>query len=164
MSQAEHDPAAAESEAAHFVWEEARALIDRLEGSTVSRLAVEAGAYKIEIERSLPPVAAPAPGAALPADAVTSSDGLPVAEDDRLAVTAPLVGKFYRASKPGAPAFVEVGDVVEAGQTVCIVEAMKMMNEVAAEEPGRVVDIAVENGEYVEFGQPLIHLEPLDAQ
>jgi acetyl-CoA carboxylase biotin carboxyl carrier protein len=164
MSQADPPPAAAENEAAHFVWEEARALIDRLEGSTVSRLAVEAGAYRIEIERSLPPAAGP-PVAAVPAEtAATSSDGLPVAEDERHAVTAPLVGKFYRASKPGAPPFVEVGDVVEPGQTVCIVEAMKMMNEVAAGEAGRVLEIVVENGEYVEFGQPLIHLEPLDGQ
>jgi acetyl-CoA carboxylase biotin carboxyl carrier protein len=159
MSQAEHDPAVAESEAAHFVWEEARALIDRLEGSTVSRLAVEAGAYKIEIERSLPPVAAPAPGAALPADAVTSSDGLPVAEDDRLAVTAPLVGKFYRASKPGAPAFVEVGDVVEAGQTVCIVEAMKMMNEVTSDYRGTVAEFAVKNGDTVQYEQTLLYID-----
>ena len=73
---------------------------------------------------------------------------------------APLVGTFYRAGQPGAKPFVEVGDVVEAGQTVCIVEAMKLMNEVVAGEAGRVAEILVENGEPVEFEQVLMYLEP----
>jgi acetyl-CoA carboxylase biotin carboxyl carrier protein len=162
MSQADQHPAGADAEVARLVWDEARALIDRLEGSTVSRLAVEAGDYRIEIERALPPVAAPAVSeTAIVPGAV---DGGPAAEDHRHAVTAPLVGKFYRASKPGADPFVEPGDVVEEGQTVCIVEAMKMMNEVAAGQRGRVAEIVVENEEYVEFGQALMYLEPLDGQ
>jgi acetyl-CoA carboxylase biotin carboxyl carrier protein len=73
------------------------------------------------------------------------------------------VGTFYSASGPGTKAFAEVGDTVEAGQTVCIVEAMKLMNEVAAGEGGKVVEIAVENGEWVEFEQVLMYLEPADA-
>jgi acetyl-CoA carboxylase biotin carboxyl carrier protein len=74
-------------------------------------------------------------------------------------VLAPLVGTFYRSPRPGAKVFVEEGDVVEIGQTVCIVEAMKMMNEVAAGEAGRVVEIVVADGEPVEFEQVLMYLE-----
>ena len=81
--------------------------------------------------------------------------------DNRVPVLAPLVGTFYRAAQPGAKAFVEKGDVVDVGQTVCIVEAMKLMNEVASGESGKVVEICVENGEPVEFEQVLMYLEPV---
>jgi acetyl-CoA carboxylase biotin carboxyl carrier protein len=82
--------------------------------------------------------------------------------DTRIPVLAPLVGTFYRSSQPGKPAFVDVGDSVEMGQTVCIVEAMKLMNEVAAGEGGKVAEICVENGEWVEFEQVLMYLEPAE--
>jgi acetyl-CoA carboxylase biotin carboxyl carrier protein len=72
-----------------------------------------------------------------------------------------MVGTFYRSPSPEAPPFVEVGDTVKAGQTVCIIEAMKLMNELESEVSGRVVRFLVENGEPVEFGQPLIELEPV---
>ena len=75
----------------------------------------------------------------------------------------PLVGTFYRAAQPGAKPFVEVGDVVEAGQTVAIVEAMKIMNQVTSEHGGRVAEILVGDGEWVEFHQVLMYLEPVDA-
>jgi acetyl-CoA carboxylase biotin carboxyl carrier protein len=80
--------------------------------------------------------------------------------DNRVPVLSPLVGTFYRAGQPGAKAFAEEGDVVEIGQTVCIVEAMKLMNEVGAGDAGKVVEICVENGEPVEFEQVLMYLEP----
>ncbi len=80
--------------------------------------------------------------------------------DNRVPVLAPLVGTFFTAPKPGEKPFVEVGDTVDAGQTVCIVEAMKMMNEVVASESGKVAEIAAENGEWVEFEQVLLYLEP----
>jgi acetyl-CoA carboxylase biotin carboxyl carrier protein len=83
--------------------------------------------------------------------------------DNRIPVLAPLVGTFYTAPKPGAKPFVEVGDSVDAGQPVCIVEAMKMMNEVVAGESGKVAEIAAENGEWVEFEQVLMYLEPPEA-
>ncbi|MBA2630294.1 MAG: acetyl-CoA carboxylase, biotin carboxyl carrier protein, partial [Thermoleophilaceae bacterium] len=73
---------------------------------------------------------------------------------------APLVGTFFRAAQPGSKPFVEQGDVVDVGQTVCIVEAMKLMNEVGAGEGGRIVEIVVENGDPVEFEQVLMYLEP----
>ena len=83
--------------------------------------------------------------------------------DDRIPVLAPLVGTFYAAAQPGAKPFVEVGQSVEAGETVCIVEAMKMMNEVVAGEAGTVAEIAATNGEWVEFEQVLMYLAPPEA-
>lgn len=163
------------------VWAEARDLVRRLEGSTVQRFAVSAGEYSIEIERGgvapLPAAAEAVPPA--PAGLSSSVSGLSVAPgarmasgvftlgempaDTRVPVLAPLVGTFYSAANPGAKPYVEVGDTVEAGQTVCIVEAMKMMNEVVAGEAGKVVEIAAENGGWCEFEQVLMYLEPTEA-
>jgi acetyl-CoA carboxylase biotin carboxyl carrier protein len=165
------------------VWAEARDLIKRLEGSTVQRFAVAAGDYKIEIERGSPP--APAGGPAGPPPplpggpvATGAGPGLSIApgarmasgvftigdleQDNRVPVLAPLVGTFYSSAQPGAKPFAEVGTSVEPGQTVCIVEAMKMMNEVATGEGGKVAEILVENGDWVEFEQVLMYLEPAD--
>ena len=75
-------------------------------------------------------------------------------------IVSPMVGTFYRAPSPEAPPFVELGQVVEVGQVVCIVEAMKLMNEIKAEIRGKVVEIAAENAEPVEFGQMLFRIEP----
>jgi acetyl-CoA carboxylase biotin carboxyl carrier protein len=166
------------------VWAEARDLVKRLEGSTVQRFAVAAGDYKIEIERGSPPVAAPgappppppplpggpvatgagpglsiAPGARMASGVFTIGD---LEQDKRVPVLAPLVGTFYSSAQPGTKPFVEVGSSVEPGETVCIVEAMKMMNEVAAGEGGKVAEILVENGDWVEFEQVLMYLEPAD--
>jgi acetyl-CoA carboxylase biotin carboxyl carrier protein len=82
-------------------------------------------------------------------------------QDGRHPIVSPLVGTFYSASEPGARAFVEVGDVVDEGQTVAIVEAMKLMNHVKADQGGRVAEIAVADGDWVEFEQVLVYLEPL---
>jgi acetyl-CoA carboxylase biotin carboxyl carrier protein len=185
MTQKDQQQAASEREMIESVWAEARDLIRRLEGSTVQRLAVAAGEYKIEIERGgtgvLPlspsadanaalgsgqPVASGAgPGLSVGPGARMASGVFTLGEeaDNRIPVLAPLVGTFYRASQPGAKAFVEPGDVVEAGQTVCIVEAMKMMNEVVAGESGKVAEIAAENGDWVEFEQVLMFLEPAES-
>ena len=174
-----------DAELLQSVWAEARDLVKKLEGSTVQRFAVKAGDYEIEIERGMP-VSGPAPGAggnggqpaapplagaagpgpgvapeARAASGVFSAIGAPET-DNRVPVLAPLVGTFYRASSPDAKPFCEVGDVVEAGQVVCIVEAMKLMNEVVAAEKGRVAEIAAENGEAVEFDQVLMYLEPAE--
>jgi acetyl-CoA carboxylase biotin carboxyl carrier protein len=85
----------------------------------------------------------------------------PAARDQRLVeVSSPMVGTFYRAPAPGEAAFVEVGDRVRSGQTVCIIEAMKLMNEIEAEVSGQVMEILVQNGEPVEYGQPLMRINP----
>ena len=93
-----------------------------------------------------------------PAAAATGAE--PVDGDGRHLVLAPMVGTHYRAPEPGARPFIEVGDRVEPGQVVCIVEAMKLMNEVVAERGGRVAEVLVADGEPVEFGQPIIALVP----
>jgi acetyl-CoA carboxylase biotin carboxyl carrier protein len=162
-------------------WAEARDLVRRLEGTTVNRFAVKAGEYEIEIERGVVVQAAPAEAGEAPAvsghmaqgaalglgvapEARAASGAFSIGDleaDLRIPVLAPLVGTFYRAAQPGQKAFADVGDVVEMGQTVCIVEAMKLMNEVAAGEGGKVAEILVENGEPVEFEQVLMYLEPV---
>ena len=153
---------------------EAKDLMKRLEGSTVSKVTVELDDAKIEVERGLAPVVA-APGAPPPpvlSGPISASMGIsPGARgasgsfaalgaivDNRIPVLAPLVGTFYEASTPGAKPFVEVGQTVEAGETVCIVEAMKLMNEIEAEAAGKIVEIMVKNGEHVEYGQALFRL------
>jgi acetyl-CoA carboxylase biotin carboxyl carrier protein len=87
----------------------------------------------------------------------------PAAAAETIRVESPMVGVFYRASQPGAPPFVEVGDVVAAGQTLCVLEAMKLFNELKAETDGRVRTILVDNGQAVEFGTPLFELDPIVA-
>jgi acetyl-CoA carboxylase biotin carboxyl carrier protein len=162
---------------------EAKDLMKRLEGSTVSKVTVELDDAKIEVERGMAVVTAPDNGAAAPAPVLSgavahgavSGPGIAPgarnasgsfmaigAVDNRIPVLAPLVGTFYAAPSPGAKDFVEVGSTVSAGDTVCIVEAMKLMNEVAASEGGVVAEIVVENGERVEFEQVLMYLEPAD--
>jgi acetyl-CoA carboxylase biotin carboxyl carrier protein len=88
-----------------------------------------------------------------------STDSQPAISEKQQLVTSPMVGTFYRASAPDAPSFVEEGDSVRKGQTVCIIEAMKMMNEIEAETAGRVVKILCENAHAVEYGQTLMLLE-----
>ena len=144
------------------VWEEARDLVQRLEGSTVRRFSVQAGETKIEIERTASGVAiAPAAASGGAAAAPAAAAGEPEL-DGRHPVVAPLVGTFYRASAPGAKPFVEEGDVVDEGQTVAIVEAMKLMNQVKADQGGRVAQILCTDGDWVEFEQPLMYLEPVE--
>lgn len=110
-----------------------------------------AAQYAMPAPAAAPPVGAPAAGAA-PA-------GAPVVVDDGLAVVeSPMVGTFYLAPSPGAPNFVEVGAMVTAGQTLCIVEAMKLMNEIEADTSGTIAEILVENGKPVQFGQPLFKI------
>jgi len=133
-------------------------------GGPVKRVSVRAGEAHIEIEWD--PTAAPA--------GISTTAGLPMAsaalegpagtELDGVAITAPLVGTFYGAPEPGAKPFVEPGDVVEPGQEVGIIEAMKIMNRIVADVGGKVAEIIVSDGEMVEFGQKLMLLEPLDGE
>ena len=104
------------------------------------------------VQHHVAPQHAPAPAAA-PAAAPAKDDGLFVVES-------PMVGTLYRSPSPGAPAFVEVGSVVQKGKTLCIVEAMKLMNEIECEVNGTVVEILVENGQPVQFGQALVKIRP----
>ena len=102
----------------------------------------------VEYVTGIPQAAGAAPGAT------------PVEEGHRIVIKSPMVGTFYRTPAPDAPPFVEVGQDLEVGQVVCIIEAMKLMNEIKSEVAGRIVEVLVENGAPVEFGQPLFMVEP----
>ena len=125
-------------------------------GSAAGVTAVAAPVVQPQaIQTVAAPVAVPPPAAAAaPAPASASA-----APDKSKIIESPIVGTFYRSSTPGSDAFVKVGSKVEADQTVCIIEAMKVMNEIKAEKSGVIKEILVENGEPVEFGQPLFVLE-----
>ncbi|HLP92246.1 MAG TPA: acetyl-CoA carboxylase biotin carboxyl carrier protein [Nostocaceae cyanobacterium] len=93
-------------------------------------------------------------------DSLPPTSTPPVIEQKYVEVTSPMVGTFYRAPAPGEAPFVEVGDRIRANQTVCIIEAMKLMNEIEAEVSGQVIEILVQNGQPVEYGQPLLRINP----
>lgn len=146
-------------------------LIELLEESNIDEIEIAEGEESIRISRSsrtaaathlqyAPPAhyAAPAPAAPAPAPAAPAAAPAPEAakEPEGHAVKSPMVGTFYRSPSPTSPAFVEVGQKVNVGDTVCIVEAMKMMNQIEADKSGTVTAILFENGEPVEFDQPLI--------
>jgi len=134
---------------------EAKELIKMLEATSVRRISLAAGDFKIEVERTFAeaaPSAAPVAGAA-------GAPAAPAADDGLHRVTAPMVGTFYHAGSPGAKPFVEVGTSVEKGQTIGIIEAMKVMNQVPSDAAGVVVEILVPDGQPVEFEQPLIVLD-----
>jgi len=138
-------------------------LIDLVEESGIAELEITEGEEKVRIARTLPGtqpivmqqpqqiVAAPAPVAAQPAPPAAA----PAAEPDGHVVKSPMVGTFYRSNSPGGKAFVDVGQSVAAGEALCIIEAMKLMNEIESDAAGTIKAILVENGQPVEYGEPL---------
>jgi acetyl-CoA carboxylase biotin carboxyl carrier protein len=155
-----------------------KTLIDLVSDSNISELEITEAEGKVRIVKAGPPAAAavthlyaPA-GAALAASQPPSGPAQPVppaaatpeapaqaaAAEVRM-IKSPMVGTFYRSASPGSPSFVEVGGEVKVGQPVCIVEAMKIMNEIESEVEGRIVKVLCENGQAVEFGQPLFVVE-----
>lgn len=141
-------------------------LIDLVEESGISELELTEGEEKVRISRAMAPgvapvtqyVAAPAPVAAAPAPAVAAAAAPAAAPAEALdgkVVKSPMVGTFYRASSPDAKAFVDVGSSVSTGDTLCIIEAMKLLNEIESEFSGTIKKIFVENGQPVEYGEPL---------
>jgi acetyl-CoA carboxylase biotin carboxyl carrier protein len=130
----------------------------------LAELEVEAGGTRVRVVREHAP-ATTGPRIETP-PALAAPLQLPGPESVEstahlLTVEAPMVGTFYRAPKPEAPPFVAEGDLVKEGQVLCIVEAMKLMNEIESKVSGRIVKVVVENGQPVEFGQPLFLVEPL---
>ncbi|BDG09020.1 acetyl-CoA carboxylase biotin carboxyl carrier protein [Anaeromyxobacter paludicola] len=167
-------------EAGPFTLSDVKQLVEALEGTDVTSFVWSRSGDKVVIRRGekpatvavaypspaaavaplapLPPVSAPAAAAAAPAAAPAPA---PKAESKPgVIVTSPFVGTFYRAPSPESPPFVDVGAVVKKGQVLCIVEAMKLMNEIEAEVPGKIAEILVENATPVEFGEPLFRIEP----
>ncbi len=144
-------------------------LIELLEESNIDEIEIKEGEESVRISRNMnavpapaayvPPAPTPAPVAAAPAPAEPAAPMEAASSPDKTnAVLSPMVGTFYRASSPDAAAFVEVGQTVRVGDVLCIVEAMKMMNQIEADRAGTVTAIHVENGEPVEFDQPLISI------
>ena len=145
-----------------------KTLIDLVAESGVSELEVTEGEDKVRIVKNPAPIAAPtqqyyAPAPAAPAGGPAPAAAAPAApaevaapaEPTGHAVKSPMVGTFYRAPTPGADSFVKIGDSVKEGQTLCIIEAMKLLNEIESDKSGVVKEILCENGQGVEFGQAL---------
>jgi len=152
-----------------------KTLIELVEESGISELEVKEGEESVRISRQptgaalpaqyyAPPpqqLAAPAPAAAAPAPAAAAPAApAPKAADNRYIIKSPMVGTFYRSPSPGAKSFVEVGQTVKAGQTLCIIEAMKMLNQIETDRAGVVVEVLADNEKPVEFDQPLFAIDP----
>jgi acetyl-CoA carboxylase biotin carboxyl carrier protein len=145
-------------------FEEIQRLVDLVRESGVGEIRVRRGEVEITVKANPEAlVSGRAPEAELRAVRETAAELESSAERDRLhAVRSPLVGTFYRAPAPGEDAYVEVGDRVKTGQVLCIVEAMKLMNEIPADVSGEVVEVLADNAEGVEYDQPLFYLRPED--
>lgn len=143
-------------------------LIELLEESGISEIEISEGEESVRISRypkpgtvatqAAAPPAPAAPAAAAPPPAAAPAEAPPPPARGQQ-VTAPMVGTFYTGPAPGAKPFVEIGSEVKPGDTLCVIEAMKMMNQIESEFAGRIVSILVENGSPVEFGQPLFVIE-----
>lgn len=142
-------------------------LVEIVENSDIAEIEIKDGDNKIRISRATSsvtvPVAAPAP-AVVAAPVAAAPAAAPAASTDNAipsghVVESPMVGTFYEAPAPGAKPFVQVGDVVAEGDTLCIIEAMKMLNQIEADKAGKIKAILAENQQPVEFGQPLVVIE-----
>jgi acetyl-CoA carboxylase biotin carboxyl carrier protein len=143
-------------------------LIELLEESGIAEIEIKEGEEAVRISRlphgafGMPLAPVPAPTAApatIPAATAAPREETPRPRPNEHVVTAPMVGTYYAASAPGAKSFVEIGDEVQVGQVLCIIEAMKMMNQIEADKAGRITSIMAKNGDPVEFGQPLFVIE-----
>jgi len=146
-------------------YKEITKLIDLLEQKKISDFELEVEGLKISIGRNrlaspateyIPPAAQPT---TVPQDTSTSKITAEEPADDLMQITSPMVGTFYRAPDPSAPSFVEIGESVSKGQTLCIIEAMKLMNEIEAEGDGVIEQIYCKNGKPVEYGQKLFAIK-----
>jgi len=150
-----------------MTFKEIKELIALFDESNLTKLSVEENEFKIKLDKTSPvaqaAVSAPAiqPTVTAAPAAVTSEAEQPSAPvvDNADYIKSPMVGTFYKAPSPESPAYVKVGDKVKAGQTVCIVEAMKIMNEIAAEYDCEILEILVEDGQAVEFDTPLFKVK-----
>jgi len=152
-------------------YEEITKLVSFLEEKHLTQFELEVEGFKIKISRALSQVAAPAKvpppeQTSQPEPAASAAQVAPAggpAADLFHYITSPMVGTFYRAPGPNSPAFVEIGEEVKKSQTLCIIEAMKLMNEIESDQDGVVAEIYVENGKPVEYGQRLFAIRPAAA-
>jgi len=151
-------------------------LIELLEESGIAEIEIKEGEEAVRISRQAVgpgalhvapqlahlagvPAAAGAAAAAAPATLPAAESAAPKVKPNEHVITAPMVGTFYASPSPGAKPFVEIGDEIKVGQVLCIIEAMKMMNQIEADRAGRLASIMARNGDPVEFGQPLFVVE-----
>ncbi len=153
---------------------EIRDLIDFISETGLEEVNIETPEFKIKVKRTpnivsapaaLAAPAAPSPLAAAQAAiaapaAAPSETPVPASESKLLTIKSPMIGTFYESANPESPAFVKIGDSVKAGQPVCIIEAMKLFNEIESEISGKIVKVLVENAQPVEFDQPLFLVDP----
>jgi acetyl-CoA carboxylase biotin carboxyl carrier protein len=159
--------------------EKLKAILEALQGTDVTRLTWAAGEETLDLRLGHPPaapamvqampMAAPAaspqqaapPPASTPAQAAAAVAAAKAESDKKsFTVNSPFVGTFYRSASPDSPSFVDIGQTVKKGQVLCIVEAMKLMNEIEAEQPGKLVEALIQNGSPVEYGEALFRFEP----
>ncbi len=143
--------------------EKVRELLKSLEASSVEELEIETEGLKLRVKfkrGEAPATAVEKVPATTNVEVVKEPEAEEKPEENYYVVESPMVGTFYRAPAPGAEPFVKEGDYVEKGQTLCIIEALKVMNEIESEVSGIVRKILVENGQPVEYGQPLFYIEP----
>jgi oxaloacetate decarboxylase alpha subunit len=154
---------------------ELKELIEMLKDTDISELEIERSGVKVRLRKGGDVTFHPAmprmeyPPAAIVAPAIPEMEKPAAAAEkppepaaaNQVKVTSPIVGTFYRASSPDKPPYAEVGDVVKKGQVLCIIEAMKLMNEIESETAGKIVKVFVENGQPVEYGQSLFLIEPV---
>ena len=147
---------------------EIQTLIDFIAQSGLDEVNIETSELKLKVKRygnpvvtTVAPVVAAAPAAPVAAAPVAAAPAAPAQEASNLVtIKSPMIGTFYRASNPEAPAFVNVGDDIKPGKVVCVIEAMKLFNEIESEISGKIVKILVDNASPVEFDQPLFLVEP----
>ena len=140
-----------------------KTLIELVESSGIAELEIAEGEERVRITRALAPAAQPqqvmvhsTPHGTQPGGAPQASAPAAPPEPEGHVIKSPMVGTFYRSASPGAKAFVDVGDNVQIGDALCIIEAMKLMNEIEADRAGVIKAILAENGQAVEYGQPLV--------
>jgi len=155
-------------------------ILAALQGTDVTRLTWVSGQETLDVRLGHPPPATtavhavpmqaavhhppqahpPPPASAAPPPQAPSPAAKPAPDSKTFTVNSPFVGTFYRSASPDTPPFIDVGTVVKKGQVLCIVEAMKLMNEIEAEQPGRLVEVLTQNGAPVEYGEALFRFEP----
>jgi len=153
---------------------EIKELIDMLKDTDISEVEIERSGVKVRLRKGgdvsyhpamprmeYPPASIVAPVITEAAAQSATEKASETVKANQTKVTSPIVGTFYRASSPDKPPYVEVGDSVKKGQVLCIIEAMKLMNEIESETAGKVVQVLVESGAPVEYGQPLFIIEPM---
>jgi acetyl-CoA carboxylase biotin carboxyl carrier protein len=150
-----------------FDLNQVRELLSILNQTDIEELSLKSSDFELTIRKgslssgtAVAPAVAPVAIAAVPIVAPTIAAAPAAIDKNWVEVTSPMVGTFYRASGPDEPPFIEVGDTIRLGQAICIIEAMKLMNELEAEVAGEVMEILVENGKPIEFGQALMRVKP----